>query len=320
MKYIRGISKEPYFNLAAEHVLFGRRDEIFMLWQNKPSVIIGRNQNAMAEIDYDYVKENKITVARRISGGGAVFHDDGNVNFTYLVNGKSFGDFDFFTRQLLEFLNANGCPAYLEGRNDLLVDGFKFSGNAQKIQGDRMMHHGCILFDSDMDRLSGALRPDPEKIKSKGVASVRKRVCNLKQYLDMDTEEFIDRLEAWMVEKEKLERYELTKEDIDEIEKVRREQFATHDWIYGAACPYSFHKKGRFTGGTIEFYLDVRHGRIEDCKIYGDFFASSDVSVIENALIGVRHEEQSVRNALASSGADNIITGIGIEQMISLLF
>ncbi|MDP4133632.1 MAG: lipoate--protein ligase [Bacillota bacterium] len=320
MRYIRGCSNDPYFNLASEQYYFDTKEEIFMLWINAPAVIIGRNQNAVAEIDHDYVKENNITVARRISGGGAVFHDLGNVNFTFLVNDSKFGDYSSFTKNLLAFLNENGCGAKLEGRNDLTVDGMKFSGMAQKIGKDRMMHHGCILFDANLDKLSGALRPDPEKIKSKGVQSVRKRVTNLSEYLNMDTSEFFDRLEKWMIKAENLDVRPMTEEERCGIQKLRDEKFSTDEWIYGISPEYTFHKKARFNGGIFEVYLKVEHAIIKDCKIYGDFFSAFDVEEAQNALIGSLHLEDNVRTALNKIGADKMIQGITLDEIMTVMF
>lgn len=318
MRYIRGISNEPAFNLAMEDYFLDQSEEYFMLWVNKPSVIIGINQNAMAEIDYDFVKENDITVARRISGGGAVFHDLGNINFTYLVTGRTFGDYESFTTNLLKFLNSLGCPAQLMGRNDLMVEGMKFSGNAQCNRKDRMMHHGCILFDTKMEKLVSALRPDPEKIASKGIASVRKRVCNLRGYIDMTAEEFFNALEEYMIKADNLEIYEMTDEDIKEINSRKEKKFSMFDWVYGVSPKYTFHKKKRFDGGSIEAFLDVERGVINSAKIFGDFFAAGDISIIENALSNIKHEEKEVEAALEKAG--DIIKGISISDICTILF
>lgn len=320
MRYLRSTSNEPAFNLAMEEYFFGKPEEYFLLWQNNPSVIIGASQNAMAEIDYDYVNRNNITVARRISGGGAVFHDLGNVNFTYLVNDQRFGDYNGFTESLVKCLNELGCPAELTGRNDLSVKGMKFSGNAQFVRKNRMMHHGCILFDAKLDRLAAALRPDPEKIKSKGVASVRKRVCNLREFIDMDTKAFFDYLESYMIRAEGLEPYEMTQEDEAAIRQLAEEKFSSYEWVYGRSPRYTFHRKQRFTSGGIEFYLEVKDGVIASAALYGDFFSKADPSLITDALEGCTHDREAVLAALSEADADNVIAGIGITELMSCLF
>lgn len=321
MRYIRGGFIEPTFNLAMEDYFFHGEEECFMLWQNKPSVIIGRNQNAMAEIDYAYTREQNIAVARRITGGGAVYHDAGNLNFTYIVNNRDFGDYQGFTENLCRFLNENGCPAVLSGRNDLMADGMKFSGNAQHIVKNRILHHGTLLFDSDLSVLSDVLRPDPEKIKSHGIASVRKRVCNLKEFLPQwETQDFWDALEHYMIHAEGLHVKPLTEEEITAIEALRAEKFSTYDWIWGESPAYDYHKKARFTGGTAEVFLDVKKGIIEDVCIFGDFFSQREVADLEQALIGTRHEKQAVTTVLTDTGFDRAILGITLDDLLSLFF
>ena len=187
MKFAVLKSTDPYLNLAIEEYLFRyTTDDIFMLWQNEPSVVVGVNQNIYAEIDFDYLRSNNIHPVRRITGGGAVYHDLGNVNYTYISQSKSANEIDFisYTKPIVDALKALSINATLNGRNDLYVDGFKFSGNAQHHEGSRVLHHGTILFDADFQALSSALTVDEEKLKSKAVKSVRNRVVNLSSYLN----------------------------------------------------------------------------------------------------------------------------------------
>ena len=193
MKIISHHLTEPAFNLASEeYMLNTSQDDICMLWRNSPAVIIGRYQNAYAEINLPFVRENHISVIRRLTGGGAVFHDLGNLNFTFISDGKrSALDFARFTEPIVQALQNLGLQASLSGRNDLTLDGLKFSGNAQcvyTVKGDgapryKTMHHGTLLFHADLSRLTGALCADPEKIQSKGITSVRSRVTNLAQHM-----------------------------------------------------------------------------------------------------------------------------------------
>lgn len=317
MRYIKGQSNDPYFNLAAEEYYFGTDEDVFMLWVNAPSVIVGCNQNARAEINYKFIKENSIAVARRISGGGAVFHDYGNINFTFLTKDKNFGDYDKYSKCLVEFLNSIGCPAELKGRNDLSADEMKISGMAQKISKNRIMHHGCILFDTDLSALSGALMPDMEKIKSKGIASVRKRVCNIKDFVDMDREEFFQALEKWMTEKLSLTVRPMTDEEKEKID-VLRKKIAANEYIYGAAPKYSFHNKKRFEGGTVEVYLLTHHGKIEEIKFYGDFFMKGDMGKVEESLKGVLHSEEEILKVLKKEGL--LLDRITLDEFISVMF
>ncbi|MBR4256441.1 MAG: lipoate--protein ligase family protein, partial [Clostridia bacterium] len=186
MKIYKNEITDPYFNLASEQYLLDtEEDDVFMLWRNRPSVIIGRNQNAYAEINRGFVTDNDIAVVRRLTGGGAVFHDLGNINFTFITKkgGADALDFARFCQPVIDALRALGVPAELSGRNDMTADGRKFSGNAQCVYNGRVMHHGTLLFDADMNSMAGALNVDPEKMKSKGVKSVRARVCNLREFL-----------------------------------------------------------------------------------------------------------------------------------------
>ena len=198
MKLIILSTHDPYYNLAVEEYLFQTaEDEVFMLWQNEPTVVIGKNQNAYAEVELDVLRERGIHLARRITGGGAVYHDLGNVNYTFIAKSGQQGiDFAHFTAPILRALAELGIRAELSGRNDLLVDGRKFSGNAQYSANGKTLHHGTLLFDSDLTVLSDVLRPDEEKIRSKAVRSVRSRVTNLAPLLQKEcqTGEFIDLL------------------------------------------------------------------------------------------------------------------------------
>ena len=299
MLFIESFSTEPEFNLALEeHLFFNKSEEIFMLWQNSSSIIVGKSQNAMAEIDYEYVTENGIKVVRRLTGGGAVYHDLGNLNFTYIVNREGFGDYVGFTKILRDFLAKSGLSAEVSGRNDVLIDGRKISGNAQYAHHGRLLHHGTILIGADMSHLEKALRPDEEKIRSKGIRSVKSRVLNLSELLHMDAASFRKAFGAFAVETEALEPYALSKEDIDAVETLKREKYSTHAWNYGYSPKYAFHKKRRFSGGGVEVFLDILDGVIRDAKIYGDFL--DDLEPLSEKLRGTVHSAESIREILAA--------------------
>ena len=297
MLYIESPVTDPHWNLALEEHLFsGKSEEVFMLWQNSSSIIIGKNQNAMAEIDYSYVTKENIPVVRRLTGGGAVYHDLGNLNFTYIVNREGFGDYIGFTKTLREYLASLGLSAEVSGRNDVLVDGKKISGNAQYSKQGRLLHHGTILIGADMTHLSRALRPDEEKIKSKGIRSVQSRVTNLGPLLSMDVEVFRAVFAAFVSKSEDMQPYILSAEDRAAVDKLVKEKYGTFAWNYGYSPKYAFHTRQRFPGGGVEVFLDIRDGIIRDAKIFGDFLG--DAVPLAEGLRGLAHNAETLRKAV----------------------
>ncbi|KAA5808141.1 lipoate--protein ligase [Thermoanaerobacterium thermosaccharolyticum] len=326
MIYVYNKITDPYFNLAAEEYLLKQfNDECFMLWRNKPSIIIGKNQNALAEINLDYVKEHNIPVVRRLSGGGAVFHDLGNVNFTFIVNDdlNGFSDFRRFTQPIIDVLKKLSINAEFSGRNDITIDGKKISGNAQYYYKNRILHHGTLLVSSNMIDLSAALKVRPVKFEDKGVKSVSKRVTNINEHLKepIDIEEFIN-----LIMNDIRQRtggsglYEFTGEDIKNIEKLKNEKYSTWEWNFGMSPDYSLKNEKKFLGGTLEVVLNVENGIIKDMKIYGDFFGKKDVKEIEDILKGVRHSESDVREALSFVDINEYFANISLENLIDVLF
>lgn len=308
---------DPYFNLASEEYLLLTEDEpVFMLWQNERSVIIGRNQNAYAEINRGFVEKNGIAVVRRLTGGGAVFHDLGNINYTFITKKGDAGALDFarFCAPVISALSALGVPAELSGRNDMTADGRKFSGNAQCVFNKRVLHHGTILFSADMAYLSGALNADPEKMKSKGIKSVRSRVCNLSEYLPDWTAK---RLKSYLENSVEAERTSFSAEQTAGIEKLAREKYSTWEWNYGRSKEYENKAKERFPFGSVEVCYTAENGRISDVRISGDYFSESPVDGLEKALIGCRLVKEEL--CLRLSGVGGYICGAE-PDMIATLF
>ena len=325
MLFVYNESTDPYFNLAAEEYLVKNlSEEVFMLWRNDNTIVVGRNQNTLSEIHYDYVKEKDIHVVRRMSGGGTVFHDLGNINFTFIVNsGDDFSNYRRFTEPVIDFLETLGVHASLSGRNDILLGDKKISGNAQYMYKNRVMHHGTLLFASEENRLAEALRVSEEKIQSKGIKSVRSRITNISNYLaePMKPEQFIDQFAAYMIKKDAdCKYYDLTKHQKD-IEKLRDEKYATWEWNFGYSPKYEFTRKKRFPMGIVEIYLDIAGtSEIKDVKIFGDFFSQKPVSELEKKLIGVYHEELAIQNALSGVMVSDYLQGISREDFMTLLF
>ncbi|MBS7262267.1 MAG: lipoate--protein ligase [Eubacteriales bacterium] len=325
MIYLYHDSLDAYFNLAAEEYLLKEcSDEVFMLWRNENTVVVGKNQNTLSEIDPEYVRTHDISVVRRLTGGGAVFHDRGNVNYTFIVDGSEhMTDFGFFTAPIIEALAGMGVKAELSGRNDLLIDGKKFSGNAQCTMGGRTLHHGTLMLSAGMEKLVGALRVDPEKIESKGIRSVASRVTNIDDHLDrpISPEEFIARLRDSILRLiPGIEERAFTEEDNAAIRRLRNEKYATWEWNYGYSPAYGFHKKTRFSKGTLEVFLDVKEGVIRTAALKGDYFGSLDVSGLENKLVGLRHEYDCLLNALATENVDRYIWGMDAIALTQAMF
>ncbi len=319
-------SIEPYFNLAAEEHLFSNYQEnIFMLWRNDKAIIVGKHQNTLSEINYEYVKENNIKVVRRLSGGGAVFHDLGNLNFTFIENGKkeNLVDFRKYVQPIIHILNKIGINAKFEGRNDLTIDGKKFSGNAEHVVRERVLHHGTILFSSKMSDLTKALKVNELKFSDKAVKSVRSRVTNIEDHLttDLNIEQFIE-----LVFNSILEMYPDSKphsfsdDDIQTINQLVERKYSTWEWNFGYSPEYNFHKALKTIGGTIEISLFAYQGVIKEFKFNGDFFAKKDITEIEEALKDMPHEESAIRAKLIDMNAAEYFHNITLDEIVSTMF
>ena len=316
-------STDPAFNLALEeYALTQLKLDIIMLWRNAPAVIIGQNQNAIAEMDLDYIRENNISVIRRQSGGGAVFHDLGNINFTVIhaLGDEDFNNYGKFTAPICDFLNTLSVKAYLHGRNDLLIDGQKFSGNAQAVRGGRIMHHGTLLFNADFTALAKSLRPNPAKIQSKGITSVKSRVTNIASHLpvEMAVEDFLDKLYSFFREQEDIEEYCLTAADRAATMALARQKYSTWEWNIGNSPPYRYNKSEYFPFGSVEVSVNAKGAVIDEIAIRGDFFGINDIAGLEAALCGVQHEKAAVQKALNNIKIEDYISGMELSQFLTL--
>ncbi len=327
MHCILNTSTDPAFNLAAEEWLLRRSDEdAFMLWRNAPSVIVGRNQNTRAQINEDFVRARGIPVVRRLSGGGAVFHDLGNVNFTFISLSHAAGsglDFQRFTRPIIAALGGMEVNCGFDGRNDLTIDGRKISGNAQHVSGNRVLHHGTLLFSSRMNDLSEALRIDSEKYRDKAVKSVRSRVTNIAEHLPppgMGVEEFMERLMAGVSGGSGAAALTFAPEEREGIAALARARYATWEWNYGKAPDYGFTRATRTAGGMVEAHLDVRAGVIHRARLLGDYFGERGISGLEELLRGCRHERAALAERLAGTDLDGYLRGVSLEGFLDCLF
>ena len=319
---------DPRINLAIEEYLLRNilpDDDILLFYINEPSIIIGRNQNTMEEVNADYVAANKIHVVRRLSGGGAVYHDLGNLNFSFIApnNAGNFTNFRKFTAPVIAVLTGLGVNAELSGRNDILVDGRKISGNAQYNVGKRMVSHGTLLFDTDLSKVADALKVKASKIESKGIKSIRSRVANINEFLDnpLSINEFRESLiKHLFADKASVQQYILTPTDWAGINKLSAERYQNWEWNYGKSPAFNLQKVDRLPGGEIDARIEVEKGIITSIKFYGDFFGSKELSELETMLTNIRYQREAIQMALTKIDVGEYFAKVSNEELISLLY
>lgn len=340
MYFYESTSTDPYENLALEEHLFGTLPEgagLFMLWQNTDAVIIGRYQNAAEEIDAAYVKENGIAVVRRMSGGGAVFHDLGGLNYTLITDdaespvptdGSADADavWQACMAPLLAVLRGYGLDAQFTGRNDIEIGGRKIAGCAQYARGGRTLHHGCILFDTDLSKVAAALDPGEAKFLSKSDKSVRTRVTTVRTCrADLSIERFRQDLRAaygQMAAAGGLTPYALSEADNAAIWRLREGKYRTWEWNYGYRADYQVRRQKKFPAGLVTADMDVKGGVIERIHLSGDFFpaqAGSTVEKIEQVLCGLPLNDELAERIRAALDADTVLHGISAAGLAALL-
>lgn len=331
MKFIdnEGVT-DPHINLAIEEYIlnnFGEEDTYLLFYINQPSIIIGKNQNTIEEINTKYVDDKGIKVVRRLSGGGAVYHDEGNLNFSFITkdDGDSFHNFSKFTQPVVEALQELGVPAELKGRNDLVANGRKISGNAQFTTRGRMFSHGTLMYDSEIEHVVSALNVNAEKIKSKGIKSIRSRVANISEFMEekLAMPKFKEHILKYIFNVEDVSdvpRYQLTEEDWKKIHQLSEERYQQWDWNYGKSPSFDIQKSHKFDSGLVDVRMDVSKGLITDCKIYGDFFGIGDVNVIAKKLVDTRYQRQALEAVLADVDVPHYLGKITKEQLIDLIY
>lgn len=325
MIYYVNQGNDPAYNIALEEFCFKKLrqfDRIFLLWINEPAIIVGRYQNTLAEINADYVKEKGIHVVRRITGGGAVYHDLNNLNYTIISDeyeGDSNFNFKIFSQPVIETLAELGVKAQFSGRNDITIDGKKICGNAQAYINGRIMHHGCILFNTDLSVLSKALEVSKETVNFKGIQSVRSRVDNILPNLPekITVHQFADKiLEQMKKSFPEMREYRFNEAELAEIEKARREKFGNWDWNYGRNPAADIVRERRFTAGTIQTFLNVNNGKIDNVHFYGTFFGKNiHIEEVEVALEGVRYTTEAVKQRLSELDTAQYFAGFSIDEL-----
>lgn len=325
---------DPRINLAIETFLLKNLtldEPILLFYINEPSIIIGRNQNTIEEINIDYVEEKKIHVVRRLSGGGAVYHDFGNLSFSFIMpdDGNSFRDFAKFTEPVIASLHKMGVEgAELKGRNDLVIDDKKFSGNAMYATSGRMFAHGTIMFDSDIEAVVGALKVRKDKIESKGIKSIRSRVTNIKPFLSdayqyISIKEFRDQLLLSIfnvTDRSQVKEYHLTESDWEKIHEISAEYYGNWDWNYGKSPKFELNRRQRFPIGSVEFKMNVEKGYIKDVRIFGDFFGLGEISDVEKRLEGIKYDRSEIEKALEDVDVQNYFGNIEKEDLLNLIY
>lgn len=326
MRYIRNLSTDVYFNMAFDEYALEQLpldEPLFFLWQNRSAVIIGLNQNAYAEVDIDYLRQHDISLARRITGGGAVYHDLGNLNYTIVGRSSDIErDYPEYARHMLHALQALDVRAELSGRNDILVDGRKVSGYAKRVYKDRLMVHGTLMYDVDIDCLTRVLTPPTNKLESKGIASVRSRVLNLREHLPQfaDIGAFAQALERHLSRQYQDKEYLLTETQLTEIRTIAEAKFATPEWIYGRSPNDTIVCAKRLPCGNVAVHMDIRRGVITQCSITGDFLGNTPISTIENLLQGCLYERTALQQRLASLNMQDYLDNTDNETFINHLF
>lgn len=324
MIYVKYDSTDANFNFALEKYLIEEldiADSYFLFWRTTPTLMIGRYQNALVEINMDYAKKHNIHIVRRVTGGGTIYTDMNGWQFSFINKRMGTKEIDFhtYTRPIIDALASLDITAVKSGRNDLLIEGKKFSGNAQYIRKNVMLHHGSILFDTDLSELVRSLTPDDEKLISKGIKSVRSRVTNVAEHLNkkMDSLEFRDVMLNYLLAD--MDTYELSAADVKRVMQIKTAQFDSWDWNFGKTPKFNITKENRFAGGKLKVESFVADGHIKEIKFYGDFFAKEGIGDIETALKGCAYDLDAIKKALQQTDAQSYFFNITQDEILSCI-
>ena len=326
MRYLKNPSTNPYYNMAFDEYCLESLpidEPVFFLWQNKPAVIVGYNQEVNTEVNLDYLKEKGIDLVRRVTGGGAVYHDLENLNYTIVGRSEDLErDYPEYAALMMKALQALGVPATLSGRNDILVDGKKVSGFAKRVCKNRLMVHGTLMYNVDVDVLTHVLNPSTTKLQSKGIASVRSRVTNLCNYLPelSDIQAFKNRLEEILSNNYSDAEYKLSETDLANIQQLTDKKFATWEWNYGRSPKATLVHSARLACGTVEIHLTLAENRIASCRFGGDFLGNLPASDVEKALTGIPYEINEIRKCLSKLEISRYFDRVSADNLLEMMF
>jgi lipoate-protein ligase A len=317
----------PQVNLAIEEYLLRNilpEEDLLLLYVNEPSIIIGRFQNTLEEVNQTYVDDHGIHVVRRLSGGGAVYHDLNNLNYSFITakDSESISNFKKFTAPAIRTLNEMGVPAELGARNEIHIRGLKISGSAQYITTRRMISHGTLLFNSDLTRLGEALLVAPGQISSKSIKSIRSQVTNIADHLPqpMDMAEFRQRiLQSITQNLPQVQPYHLTESDWQAIRRLAEERYMQWQWNYGSSPDFNVKRNRRFAGKDITIQLDIHQGAIRSANFNAGFLEDTDRTLLSASLAGVRYTREQIRVALAPAISRLQTNQLSITDWLELL-
>ncbi len=324
MMYIKHDSMDAKFHFALEKYAMEELDvakEYFMFWRTTPTLMTGRYQNTLREINMSFAKQHHINIVRRVTGGGTIYTDENGWQFSFIVKepGQRRIEFATFTQPILDALSSIGVTAELSGRNDLVIGRRKFSGNAQYLRKNLVLHHGSLLFDTNLENLVRALSVDDEKIISKGIQSVRQRVTNIAEHISvpMTSLKFRNVMLSFLLRD--MDTYELTPQDIARVNEIKQAQFDSWDWNFGKDPAFNITREARFKGGKLTVQSFVDGGVITDIHFYGDFFAGDGLEQLQKRLIGCAYREDAIRAALTAEAADELLFGITADEILSCI-
>lgn len=324
MYYLETGSQNPYYNLAFEEFILQERTDgdYLLLWQNDNTIVVGQNQNTEEEINRAFVEEHQINVVRRMTGGGAVYHDLGNLNYSFItgVEDAERLTMERFTKPIVAALQGLGLQAEASGRNDILVDGRKVSGTAQRLVKNRILYHGTLLFDSNPSMVEGALQVDPAKFRSKSAKSVRSRIGNIRAALqkDMTLPEFWAYLKNALADE--ILPAALTTEELAAVEALKQSKYDTWEWNFGRSPKYDRVNKAWFDGGGLEVRMAVEKGRISGVVFYGDFLAVSPLEGLTAALKDCPFRRDAVAEVLDRFSLPALFGGIRKNEILNTIF
>lgn len=316
----------PYINAATEEYLLKHFDAhnelIIYLWQNDNTIVIGRNQNPFREINLQAVEQDNVNLFRRFSGGGTVYHDLGNLCYTFIdkIDFKKVNNYVFFAQPILNFLKSLGVHAEFKGRNDLEISNKKISGNAQYLYKNKLLHHGTLLFESNFDKLFKYLNVDQTKIIGKGIDSIKKRVTNISEYLSIDINQFINELYIWFLKTVNAKTINLDDKTWNWIKQRAKNYFETWEWNYGQLNETKFVNKKYFLEGTIEFYLKLDNGKIKDIQFLGDYLSVCDFEKIKPLFLNQKYTIRNISKILEQINLTNYFGQINKKQLLELMF